>query len=139
MPNYEKDRIGIAKEHFNGVNFFVRKGVTHLSDGSLKTPTLHVSAKVQISYMDKETKKGAKGDKKHFSKMAVSAAEAKRRMKREVKRKEKMKRREEAEGGGGVKELGGFTVKSAAGRGKDPLVLEVTQMNASGLKAGGAG
>ena len=40
---------------------------------------------------------------------------------------------------GGIKEMGGPKVKSAAGRGKDPLVLECKSMSSSGLKAGGSG
>ena len=175
-----KDRFGMAQEVSNGVNYMVRRGKNYISDGSLKTPTLHTSAKVKISYMNKETTRGMKGMKTSFSTPVLTAAEAKRRRLLATKKAAKQKRVEEKEGVGRIKArageraaptaereraeqseklkrglLGqsrpsplsstsnsflarlGATVKTSAGRGKDPLVLTCTSMNASGLKAGG--
>ena len=137
----EKDRLGMANETSNGINYAVLRGRSHVSDGSLKTPTLHVNAKVKISYMSDETRRGMTGIKKSMSRPELGAAEARRRRLQETKKIAKAKRVAEkgGEGGGGAKLQGGATVKSAAGISKDPLVLECTTMSASGLKAGGAG
>ena len=136
----EKNRFALRDQCKNGINVNVYLGRNFMSDGSWQPPTLHPSAKVKISYMSKETTKGVGGSKKRFSTPILSANEATRKRNRELRANEKMKRMED--GGGSRISVGSGTkskVKSQAGRGKDPLVLECKSMSATGLKAGGAG
>ena len=108
------DRDWMADQVPNMTSRSVKVGRSYVSDGDLKTPTLHVNAKVQISYMNDEMKKGLGGHKKGFSEKEYTAQEAKRRMAIELKRKAKQERM----GSRGRIRKGGVTVKSAAGRGK---------------------
>jgi hypothetical protein len=121
----------------NMTNKSVKVGRSYVSDGALKTPTLHVNAKVQITYMNDAMRKGLGGVTKKFSGKEYTGQEAKRRREVEMKRKAKEERMRLTGRMTIVRK--GPTVKSAAGRGKNPLVLECSALNASGLKAGGSG
>ena len=132
----EKDRFGLRDSIKNGVHVNVYKGRNYMNDGSWQPPTFHPSAKVKISYMNEETNSGVGGRKQKFSTPVLKAAAATRKRNREIRALEKLKRT----GGADKKKLvGGSSIKSQAGRGKDPLVLECKSMSATGLKAGGAG
>ncbi|GMH98384.1 hypothetical protein TrST_g9822 [Triparma strigata] len=119
----------------------VKLGRSYVHDGSLRTPTLHVSARVTVSYMNEETKRGMVGARKSLSKPSLTAHEASRRRKLAQRSMEKSRRQtvKEEKTGGRKTSTNRFTIKSSAGRGKDPLVLSATSLSATGLKAGSSG
>ncbi|GMH69622.1 hypothetical protein TL16_g05203 [Triparma laevis f. inornata] len=135
---HTKDRAYLASLVPQMTNTRVKLGRSYCSDGSLKPPSLHVGARVTVSYMNDSTRRGIVGGRKSFSQQSLTAHEASRRRKQLKREEEKQRRMTSIEdaAGGRKTSTNRFTIKSAAGRGKDPLVLSATSMSATGLKAG---